>query len=399
MSSKERLTIILVLGCLIALGPFTIDMYLPGFSAIADDLNTSIAMVTLSLTSYFIGISIGQIVYGPLIDRFGRKKPLLIGLAIYAVAAVGCALAPGIYTLIGFRFLLALGGCVGMVAGRAVVRDLFPANEIAKVFSSLLLVMGVAPIIAPTLGGYVTSHFGWRYIFAFLTILSLLILFMVKYFLPHSKDPDIHVSLKPKNVLKDYLTVFKEPAFLTYSLAGAFAFSGMFSYLSGSPFVYMEYFNLTETEYGWIFGLNAFGFIMCSQINRIWLKRRNSEEIVLRTLIIQTFVALLLVGYTTFTQPAAFPTFALIMIYLGSLGFIIPNTSALSLQPFITHAGSASALLGSIQMVTGAISSALVSSLHNETSLPMTSIMAMGSAIGLVILISTSTKKPAVKPV
>ncbi|MGK7391215.1 MAG: multidrug effflux MFS transporter [Candidatus Cyclobacteriaceae bacterium M2_1C_046] len=387
MTKKERLTIILVLGGLIALGPFTIDMYLPGFSSIADSLNTTIAMVGLSLTSYFIGISLGQIVYGPLIDRFGRKKPLLIGLLIYAVAAVGCALSPDIYTFIGLRFILALGGCVGMVAGRAVVRDLFPADETAKVFSSLLLVMGVAPIIAPTLGGYVTAHFGWRYIFVFLTILSMVILLMVKYFLPHSKDPDINVSLRPKNVLKDYLKVLKDPTFLTYSFAGSFAFSGMFSYLAGSPFIYMEYFGLTETEYGWMFGLNALGFITCSQINRLWLRRRDSEGIVLRAMVIQFFTGLALLLYTNLMTPAAVPTFALIIIYLGCLGFIIPNTTAVSLKPFIKHAGSASALLGSIQMVTGAISSALVSALHNNTTLPMTLIMALGSAIGLGILL------------
>lgn len=362
-------------------------MYLPAFSSIATGLETTIAMVGLSLTSYFIGISLGQIIYGPLIDRFGRKKPLIIGLLIYAVAAVGCALSPDIYSLIGLRFILALGGCVGMVAGRAVVRDLFPPDEIAKVFSSLLLVMGVAPIIAPTLGGYVTAHFGWRYIFFFLAVLSLVILFFVKYFLPHSKDPDASVSLRPKNVLKDYLKVLKNPTFLTYSFAGSFAFSGMFSYLAGSPFVYMEYFNLSETEYGWMFGLNAAGFITTSQINRLWLRKRNSEGIVLRTIILQFIIGLILVVYTTFFTPAVIPTFGLILIYLGCLGFIIPNTTALSLQPFITHAGSASALLGSIQMVTGAVTSALVSALFNQTLLPMTGMMLLGIAIGLGILI------------
>lgn len=392
LTQKEKLIIILVLGSLIALGPFTIDMYLPAFSGIAKSLDTTIAMVGLSLTSYFIGISLGQIVYGPLIDRFGRKKPLIIGLLIYAVAAFGCAFSPDIYVLIGLRFILALGGCVGMVAGRAIVRDLFPAKEIAKVFSTLLLVMGIAPIIAPTLGGYVTAHFGWRYIFIFLTVLSLLILIMVKYLLPHSKDPDVNVSLKPKNVARDYLKVFKEPTFLTYSFAGSFAFSGMFSYLAGSPFIYMEYFGLSETEYGWMFGLNAFGFITASQINRLWLRRRNSEGIILRALIIQFTTAIVLVLYTNLMIPVAAPTFALILIYLACLGFLIPNTTAVSLQPFITHAGSASALLGSIQMVTGAISSALVSALHNGTTLPMTTIMMAGSLIGLMILVAGQRK-------
>lgn len=393
MTQKERTTIIFVLGGLIALGPLTIDMYLPGFSAIAADLDTTIAMVGLSLTSYFIGISIGQIIYGPLIDRFGRKKPLFVGLLIYAAAAIGCAFSPNIYFLIGIRFILAFGGCVGMVAGRAVVRDLFPTNEIAKIFSSLMLVMGIAPIVAPTLGGYITTHFGWRFIFIILTLFSITILFTVHYFLPQSKAPDANVSLRPGNVLKDYKDVFKEPSFAIYALAGSFSFAGIFAHISGSPFIYMEYFGLSETIYGWIFGLNALGFVVCSQINRLWLRKRNSREIVLKAIAIQSVAGFLLLVYTYLTEPAIVPIFSLILVYIGSLGFIVPNTSAISLQPFITHAGSASALLGSLQMVSGAIASALVSYFHNDTTQPMVMVMATGSfiALGLVLIKTNKT--------
>lgn len=385
-----------MLGGLIALGPLTIDMYLPGFSAIAGDLDTTIAMVGLSLTSYFIGISIGQIIYGPLIDRFGRKKPLFIGLLIYAAAAVGCAFSPNIYFLIGIRFILAFGGCVGMVAGRAVVRDLFPANEIAGIFSSLMLVMGIAPILAPTLGGYITTHFGWRFIFIILTFFSIAIIITVHHFLPQSKAPDASVSLKPKNILKDYRRVFLEPSFLIYSLAGSFSFAGIFAHVAGSPFIYMEYFKFSESVYGWIFGLNALGFVICSQINRLWLRKRNSREIVFRAMAVQTLAGLFLLIYIILSEPSVAPIFFLIIIYLGSLGFIVPNTSAIALQPFITHAGSASALLGSLQMITGAIASALVSYFHNGTTQPMIIVMACTSLIALcfVLLKSASTFSP-----
>ena len=398
MTKKQKTTIILVLGGLIALGPFTIDMYLPSFSAIAEDLDTTISLVGLSLTSYFIGISVGQIIYGPLIDRFGRKKPLLIGLLLFTVSSIGCAFSPDIYWLIFLRFILAFGGCVGMVAGRAIVRDLFPSNEIAKVFSTLMLVMGIAPIVAPTLGGYVTAHFGWRYIFIFLALISMAIFIMVRTLLPHSRDPDINVSLRPKNIARDYLKVIKVKTFATYSFAGSFAFAGMFAFIAGSPFVFMEYFDLSETQYGWLFGINAFGFILCSQINRLWLRRRNSEGIILRAILLQFIAGLTLIAYTVFMDPEVIPTFVLIVLFIACLGFIIPNTTAVSMQPFMIHAGSASALLGSIQMVTGALSSALVSVLHNGTTLPMTGIMATGSLFAVVLIVShkrRSTKSPA----
>lgn len=387
MNQKQRTTIILVLGALAALGPFSIDMYLPGFPAIAEDLNTSISQVGLSLTSYFIGISVGQLIYGPVIDRFGRKKPLFFGLALYAVAAFGCALSPDIAWLIGLRLLLALGGCVGMVAGRAMVRDLFPASETAKVFSTLMLVMGVAPIIAPTLGGYVTAAFGWRYIFYLLVILALSLILLLARFLPESKGANASVSLKPGRVLKNYFQVFKEPGFVTNAIAGSVAFAGMFSYISGSPFIFMEYLDLSETLYGWMFGLNAFGFIAGSQLNRLWLQKSSSRQVSLRVGIFLFVAGLLLVSGSLWTGFNTVAFLGLIFIYLFWLGFLAPNTTALALEPFTRSVGTASALLGSFQMVAGALASVLVSYLHDGTAIPMTMSMALCATIALAALL------------
>lgn len=387
MNQQQRTTIILVLGALAALGPFSIDMYLPGFPAIAEDLNTSIAQVGLSLTSYFIGISVGQLIYGPVIDRFGRKRPLFFGLALYAVAAFGCALSPDISWLIGLRLLLALGGCVGMVAGRAMVRDLFPASETAKVFSTLMLVMGVAPIIAPTLGGYVTAAFGWRYIFYLLVVLALALILIIMRFLPESKGPDESISLKPGPVLKDYLQVLREPGFVTNAVAGSVAFAGMFSYISGSPYVFMEYLGLSETLYGWMFGLNAFGFIAGSQLNRLWLQKNSSRQVSMRVGGLLFIAGLLLVFGSLWTGFHATAFLGLIFIYLFWLGFLVPNTTAMALQPFTRSAGSASALLGSFQMVAGALASVLVSYFHNGTAIPMAMTMALCATIALAALL------------
>jgi MFS transporter, DHA1 family, multidrug resistance protein len=387
LEKKEKNKIILVLGALAALGPFTIDMYLPGFPAIAADLNTSIARVGLSLTSYFIGISVGQLFYGPLVDRYGRKKPLLAGLLIYIVAAIGCALSPSVDWLIGQRLLLALGGCAGMVASRAMVRDLFPTNETARVFSTLILIMGVAPIVAPTLGGYISAHFGWRIIFYVLVGIAATLFFLVFRFLPESKAPDATVSLRPRRVLQEYGQVVREPGFLAYALAGSIAFAGLFAYISGSPFVFMQYFGLSETWYGWLFGLNAFGFILGSQINRLWLRTKSAAQISRRAVWAQAMAGIALAAGSLFGLLDTSSSLALIFIYMFFIGFIAPNATALALKPFTRFAGSASALLGSLQMITGALASGLVSYFHNNTPLPMALIMAGSASIALFILL------------
>ncbi|MEJ8757454.1 multidrug effflux MFS transporter [Pontibacter sp. H259] len=387
MDKKQYRTIILVLGALAALGPFAIDMYLPGFPAIAKDLNTDIAHVGLSLTSYFIGIAAGQLLYGPLVDRFGRKKPLLTGLSIFVLAALGCALVPSVEWLIGLRLLLALGGCVGMVASRAMVRDLFPLKDIPNVFSALMLVMGVAPIVAPTIGGYFTAHLGWQYIFVVLAAIATAVLVAVLKLLPESKGPDASISLKPQAILRDFGIVLKDPTFRTYAIGGSLAAAGMFAYISGSPFVFMQHFKFTDTQYGWAFGLNAAGYIIGSQLNRLLLRRQTSKQITLKVGAIQFLTAIALVfGGLTDTLTAA-GTLALLFTFMFSLGIINPNTSALAMSPFTKNAGSASAILGSLQMGTGAIASALVSYLHNRTMLPMTGIMAALTTLSMLVLL------------
>ncbi len=387
MSIKNQRSIIITLGALSALGPFSIDMYLPGFPAISKDLNSPIAHVALSLTSFFIGISVGQLLYGPVIDRFGRKIPLYVGLIIYLLSSVGCMLAPDVDTLIALRLLQALGGCAGMVVSKAMVRDVFPVEDNAKVFSMLMLVMGVAPIIAPTIGGMVTEEFGWRVLFFILIIISALMLFCTYRFLPESKQPDKSISLAPKAVFAEYLEVLKEPLFVTYVFAGGISAAGMFAYISASPFVFIELFGLSEKQFGWLFGFNAFGLIAASQVNSLLLKKYSSEIIVYLVSIVQVIAAIALFSLTFFGWLGFGGTFALIFIYLAMQGFIFPNTSALGMRPFNKNAGSASALMGSLQMVFGALASAGVSALHDNTALPMTGIIAFCAIISLLSII------------
>jgi len=370
LDRRERLRIVLVLGFLIAIGPFSIDAYLPGFPAIAKDLQTDIEHVALSLTSYFIGISIGQLFYGPVLDRYGRKRPLLAGLSIYMASAVGCALAPSIYTLVSFRFLLAIGGCVGMVASRAVVRDLFSTHETAKIFSMMMLVMGIAPIIAPVLGGIIVTSAGWRFLFLLMLIVAALITFVIVKFLPESKEPDNTVSFHPVRIVKGYFSLFRDRTFLIYAIASGAASGALFSYISDSSFVFIELFGLSETTFGWIYGLNAMALITATQLNRFWLSKRDSRQISIISLSLQLTAAVLLI-FSVVLEMNYVLIMTMIIIYLFWLGFLNPNTTALALESFKKNAGTASAMLGSLQMVFGASASALVSIFHDGTPLPM----------------------------
>ena len=373
---NKNFYLILILGLLTAIGPFSIDMYLPAFPDIAKNLHTSIAQVTLSLSSFFIGISAGQLLYGPLLERFGRKKPLYAGLCIYLLASVGCALAASVNALIILRLLQALGGCVGMVAARAMVRDLFEVKENAKIFSTLMLVVAVSPIIAPTLGGYITSALGWRFVFAMLIIVDLLILTGVYFLLPESKKPDPNFSLKPRPIIKNFAGVITHPQFYTYALTAAISAAGLYAYIGGSPYVFMEIFKVNERQYGWIFALIAMGLIGASQVNSVLLKNYNSEQIIKIALGCQSVIGVTMALITFFGWNDLFITIFLIFIFLCTQGFVFPNASALSLASFGHNAGSASALLGAIQMTIGAGTSALVSVLQNHTALAMTGAMA-----------------------
>ncbi len=385
-TAKKRFYLILVLGLLSAIGPFSIDMYLPAFPAIAADLHTTIAHVSLSLSSFFIGISFGQLLYGPLLDRFGRKKPLYAGLSLYLAASVGCALARSADALILLRLLQALGGCVGMVASRAMVRDMFHVKENAKIFSLLMLVVAVSPIIAPTLGGYVTAALSWQFIFVILIIINILILAAIYFILPESRQPDPNFSLKPKPILNNFLAVIKEPQFYTYAFTGAVASAGLYAYIAGSPYVFMELYKVTERQYGWIFAMIAMGLIGASQLNSLFLRKYKSEQIIRIALLCQSITGLLLFVGAIMGTIELYSTVFLIFIFLCCQGFTFPNSSALSLAPFTTIAGSASALLGAIQMCIGSLSTVLVSFLSNHTALPMTGVMACCAISSFLIL-------------
>ncbi|NGF57076.1 multidrug effflux MFS transporter [Parapedobacter sp. SGR-10] len=384
MKANKNITL-LILGLLSAIGPFSIDMYLPAFDTIATDFNTSVDKVQLSLTSYFVGIAIGQMIYGPLLDKFGRKKPLMIGLIIYALASILCVFAHHVDHLIYLRFLQALGSCAGMVAARAMVQDYYESREAARVFSLLMLVIAISPILAPSAGAFLLRHADWHYIFIILFAISVVILLCTKFFLPESYAGDRSLSLAPKQVVNKFREVLTNKIFISYCLVGSIASAGLYAYLAGSSFVMQQYYGLSQSEYGLAFAFVASAMIVATQINRWLLKRWNSVQISRIANIGQSFIGLLMI-VSLVTNTLSFTVLlTLIFFYLMAHGFIFPNTSALALSPFKALAGSASALLGCIQMGMGALTSALVSYLHNNTAMPMAAVMAGCAVVALVL--------------
>lgn len=386
MTRKQNVIIILILGALSTVSPFAIDMYLPGFPAIAADLGTTIDQVQLSLTGYLIGIAVGQLIYGPLLDRFGRKKPLYIGLSIYILASLACAATGSVKALIIMRFFQAIGGCAGLVAAQALVRDLFPVNKAAQAFSSITLVVAVSPMIAPTIGGHVTTAFSWHWVFIILASVTSLIFIAVHFVLPRGRRPDPSISLLPKAVVNNFYTVIKQHQFLVYAITSGIATSAPFAYIAGSSDVFMNIYHVSGEEYGWIFAFIGGTIIASTQLNHILLKRFRSEQIIRMTLIYQVCIGSIMVIGTWLGWYDKYSLIGIMILFLIGQGWVNPNGTALALAPFTKHAGSAAALLGSFRMAMGGIVSASVSALHNNTALPMVGMMAACAVLGLIVL-------------
>ncbi len=382
--------LVLILGGLAALGPLSVDMYLPAFPGMASSLGTTLPSVESSLASYFAGLSVGQLFYGPIADRYGRKVPLLVGLVIYALASVACALAQSIEAVIALRFIQALGACGGMVIPRAIVRDRFGQQESARIFSLLMLIMGVAPILAPLLGGYLGTHIGWRSIFWFLLVFSSLAILASALFLreTHGSHPEIKVS-------GSFLTfgrLLRDREFLRYSLSGSIAQAGMFAYITGSPFVFIELFGIPAESFGWVFGANALGLIAVSQLNARLLRTHSFERILtvaIRILAVSgTF--LMLAGVS---GAGLWAVMIPLFLYVATLGSTFPNAAAGALAGQGRNAGSASAMLGTLQMFSASMASLLLSSLQAKSAAPMAAIVGVCGMTSLLIF--TKMKKPA----
>lgn len=387
-STINKSLLIFILGILAALGPFSIDMYLPGFQKIAQEFITTESKVAFTLTSYFFGIAIGQLIYGPLVDRYGRKRPLIIGLLIYVLAAIGCGMSNSIEMLIIMRLIQALGGCVGMVASSAIISDVYERAEMAKAFSSLVLVMGIAPIIAPTIGGLVITAYSWRFIFYALSIFAILLIIMLVFTLPETRKPDKSVSLLPSRIIMGYKEIMVNKQFILYTLVASISMSVLFIFISSASVIYQVNYLVDERTFGIIFGINAFGFISGSFTNSRLLNIYSMPALTkFAATIICVFAALLLITVTIFPKPpyAVFSVAFFIMLFFT--GFVSPNASAGYLAPFKHNSGYASALAGAIRMGMGAVVAAIVGLIHTHFFISMAAVIVLLTAVTLCLLI------------
>ena len=384
----------IILGTLSAFAPLSIDMYLPALPTIAADFNTQTSVVQQTLAVFFIGLAVGQAFYGPIADRVGRRGPLLFGATLYMLASIGCAFAPTIQSLILLRLAQALGGCAGIVISRSIVRDLFDAHESASMYSFLMLVMGLAPITAPLIGGQLLLYFGWRAIFIALSGFGLLCVLLVTFILPETLPAERRVRSGLGAALRSYGEILTNRQYMGYAIASGLASSAMFAYISGSPFVFIELNGVAPERFGLLFGANAVGLIAAAQINRWLLNHYHGGQILKAALAFTASMGLLLLIVTA-TGFGGFPAMLVVLFCcIASTGLVGPNATAAAMAPYAQRAGSAAALLGASQFVLGAAAGSLVGLLHNGTAVPMAGVIAL-CAVGSYLILRLLALRPA----
>lgn len=383
--TPKFLRLAVVLGLLSAIGPFAIDMYLPALPSIGADLNASTSAVQMSLLVFFLAMGFGQIVVGPISDMVGRKPPLFLGLVVFAVGGVGAALAPNIEWLVAFRFVQGLGACAGMVVPRAIVRDLHTGAEAAKLMSLLMLVFSVSPILAPLTGSVIIEAMGWRAVFWTVTVAALIAIVMLTTVLKETRPAEHRVGSSLSSAIAGYRFLFGDRNFLGLTFIGAFGISSFFVYLASSSFILIDHYGLSPSLYSVFFSINAVAFIGMSQMTGL-LSARFGLRRVVRTAVTgyaATMVVLLVLTTLGFDRLEVLA--ALLFIGYGFLGLVIPTTAVLALEDHGKIAGTASALMGTLQFATGAAAMAVVGLFFNGTSLPMVAGIATCAVIAFAL--------------
>jgi DHA1 family bicyclomycin/chloramphenicol resistance-like MFS transporter len=375
----------MIMGMMVAIGPMTIDMYLPSLPALQTHFGVDAGAAQLTLSAYFLGLAIGQIGYGPVADRFGRRAPLLFGLCLYTLASLLCALAPDILSLSGLRFVQAIGGCAGMIVTRAMLRDRFEAQEMARILSAMVLVMGVAPILAPLVGGQILVWFGWQAIFLALAVFGVLSCIAAYTGLPETLSQRGR-PIVVREVIHNYARLLAHRRFMGYALSGGIASAGMFAYISGSAFVFIEVFQVPPQRFGLFFGANAFGLILVSQLNSRLLRRFRAERVLRAALMTFAGSGVVLVATAASGFGGLWGVALPLFVCISSLGCSFPNATAAAMAPFGDRAGLASALMGTLQFGVAALAGAAVGQLHDGTAVPMAVVIAACGMTALTLL-------------
>jgi len=383
---RTGLFVTLLLGGLTATPPLAMDMYLPSLPEVTDSLRAPAATVQLTLTACLLGMALGQLVVGPMSDRWGRRRPLLAGLVVYVVATALCAVAPTVELLVAFRLMQGLAGAAGIVIARAVVRDLYDGVAMARFFSTLMLIGGVAPIVAPLIGGQILRVTDWRGVFVVLTVIGALLAVLVWVRLPETLPAAERHTGGVGEALHSMRRLLADPLFAGYLLTGGFAFAALFAYISASPFVIQEIYGASPQTFSLLFGINSVGLVIVGQINgKVLVGRVSLDRVLGLGLLIVTAAAatLLLMATGVFGEVGLVPIAAALFVLMSAMGITLPNAQSLALLRTKRAAGSASALLGTSSFLIGAIASPLVGMAGEDTAVPMAVVQLAAALVAL----------------
>jgi DHA1 family bicyclomycin/chloramphenicol resistance-like MFS transporter len=370
---------LLLVAAMAAVGPVSIDMYLPGFPAIEREFG--VRGVETTMAAYLVGIAVSQLFYGPISDRFGRKPPLYFGFALYALGGAGCALAASMPALTLMRVVQALGGSSGFVIGRAIVRDRCEPHEAARAFSLLMLIVALGPVLAPAVGGVVVTHFGWRATFVFQAALGVALLAATHFALRESRPESSIVPLKIASVLRTYLRLSADRTLIGYSLVGGFGMGALFTYVTGAPTVLTHRYELSPQQFGGLIGLNGFAFMTASRLNMIALRTIGPREVLARYVWLPLILGGALFLLTWLWPVPLWVVVALQLSFFVTVGRVTPNVAAIALTPHGAQAGAASALMGALQSALGVLSGFAVATFNDGTVSTLAAIMTVGGAL------------------
>ena len=399
MSRLERVRLFLLLGGLTAFGPLSIDMYLPALPAISRDLVASESLIQLTLTACLIGLALGQLLSGPLSDSLGRRRPLLVGVAIYVLASLLCALAPTAWILVLLRLIQGLAGAAGIVIARAIVRDMYSGVPAARYFSRLILVMGVAPILAPVLGGQILRFGSWHGIFVVLAIVTGLLFVGALAWLPETLPAHLRSAGSLGNTGRTFRSLGSDIRFVGFAVSAGLAFGAMFAYIAGSPFVLQAIYRISPQTFAIIFGLNALGFVIASQVNGSLVSRIAPSRLLTGGLIVESIAGLAVLAVIT-VGGLGLPLLLLpLFVMVSSIGFVVPNATALALSRHPEAAGTGSALLGVIQSGIAAFGAPIVGIAGITSALPMGTVIAVAACGAIAVYLVTSRRPDRLSPV
>lgn len=384
MTAASRLRVprwLLLVAAMTVVGPVSIDMYLPGFPIIEREFGTRGVEVTMA--AFIIGLAVGQLFYGPISDRFGRKPPLYVGFLVYMLGALGCALAVNMTMLTVMRVLQALGGCAGMVIGRAIVRDQCEPHEAAKAFTTLTLIIALGPVFAPALGGVIVTHLGWRATFLFQVIFGLVLLIAMHKVLKETnlvRDSSVSIA----DVLRNYGRLTRDRRFIAFSLLLGFSMASMFSYVIGAPKVITQNYGLSAQQFGALIGLNGLAFMSASLLNMRSLRSMTPREVLERYIWLSPLIGIALLVLSLLFHLPLWALVALQLVFFVSVGRVSPNVSALALAPHGRNAGTASALMGATQSALTTTGGLVVAICNDGAVSTLAAIMAGGAVLSVL---------------